>query len=87
MSVAQAPQGQARRNLTHLTQPSPPTPPPRADELHGIMAQNRHMLAERGEKLAQLQDKSQALQDDSEDFASMAKKLEEMYANKKWWQI
>ena len=51
------------------------------------MEQNREMLAERGERLRQLNDRSEVLQGDAEDFASNAKRLAVMYTNRKWWQL
>ena len=51
------------------------------------MEQNREMLAERGERLRQLNDRSEVLQGDAEDFASNAKRLADMYSNRKWWQL
>ena len=75
--------------------PAPPTnaphpcPPPRsrASDVRGVMEQNREMLAERGERLRQLNDRSEVLQGDAEDFASNAKRLADMYSNRKWWQL
>ena len=51
------------------------------------MDENRARLAERGEKLRGLQDKMEAMSSDAEDFASMAKRLRDREANKKWWQL
>lgn len=47
----------------------------------------REALAERGEKLSQLQDKTAALEESAMSFAEMAKKLAAQQANKKWWQL
>ena len=44
-------------------------------------------LAERGEKLSQIQDKTQQLEDDAMDFMTMAKKLAEREKNKKWYEF
>jgi hypothetical protein len=51
------------------------------------MEQNRQMLAERGERLRALDERTAAMQDDAEDFASLARKLAEQQANKKWYQL
>lgn len=51
------------------------------------MEQNQRMLAERGERLAALDERTAAMQGDAEDFASMARKLAEMQAAKKWYQL
>lgn len=59
----------------------------RANELKGVMAENMNKLAERGERLSQLQDKTQQLEDDAEDFMTMAKKLAQREQNKKWWEF
>jgi hypothetical protein len=55
--------------------------------LKGVMEKTRDALVERGEKLKSLQDKSEAMSNDAEDFAGMAHRLEQMYAEKKWWQF
>lgn len=55
--------------------------------MKGMMEKTRDALVERGEKLKSLQDKSEAMSNDAEDFAGMAQKLEQMYAEKKWWQF
>lgn len=51
------------------------------------MEENQARLAERGEKLRTLQDKTDQMQADAEDFASMARHIREREANKKWWQL
>ena len=51
------------------------------------MEQNRAMLAERGEKLENLDEKSAVMANDADDFASLAKQLHDSYANRKWWQL
>lgn len=55
--------------------------------VRGVIEKTRDALVDRGEKLRGLQDKSAAMANDAEDFASMARKLEEAYANRKWWQV
>ncbi|KAL4431642.1 hypothetical protein ABPG77_001484 [Micractinium sp. CCAP 211/92] len=59
----------------------------RASDVRGIMEQNRAMLAERGERLRSLDERSAAMSNDAEDFASLAKKLADQEANRKWWQL
>ena len=70
----------------HLT-PHDTTTRSRAADVRGVMEQNREMLAERGERLRQLNERSEVLQTDAEDFASNAKRLADMYSNRKWWQL
>lgn len=55
--------------------------------MRGVMEQNRAMLAERGERLAALDERTREMADDAEDFATMAKRLEQQMANRKWWQL
>ncbi|EFN53326.1 hypothetical protein CHLNCDRAFT_137041 [Chlorella variabilis] len=59
----------------------------KAGDVRGVMEQNQRMLAERGERLAALDERTAAMQGDAEDFASMARKLAEMQAAKKWYQL
>ncbi|KAK9908560.1 hypothetical protein WJX75_009693 [Coccomyxa subellipsoidea] len=59
----------------------------RAEGLGGLAEDNRQKLAERGEKLRTLQDKTDRMQADAEDFASMARRIRDREANKKWWQL
>jgi len=56
-------------------------------ELKGVMAENMNKLAERGERLNQISDKTQQLENEAEDFMTMAKKLAEREKNKKWWEF
>ena len=56
-------------------------------ELKSVMAENMNKLAERGERLNQISDKTQQLENDAEDFMTMAKKLAEREKNKKWWEF
>jgi hypothetical protein len=51
--------------------------------LAGDLHETRDKLAERGEKLASLQDKTLAMQSDAEDFHTMAQKLAKQ--QKSWW--
>ncbi len=56
-------------------------------DTRSILENTRNLLAERGKKLENLQEKSDAMQNEAEDFASMAEELEKAFANKKWYQI
>ena len=51
------------------------------------MEDNRAALAESGEKLRTLQDKTDRMQNDAADFASMARAIREREAGRKWWQL
>ena len=51
------------------------------------MAENMKKLAERGEKLNQISDKTAELENDAADFMTMAKKLAEREKNKKWYEF
>ena len=46
--------------------------------------ENLSRLAERGEKLRSLEDRTREMQNDAEDFASMARRIAEQQANRKW---
>lgn len=59
----------------------------RAQDAKATMERNRKLLAERGQKLANLEEKSAAMQNDAEDFASLAQELEAAFANRKWWHF
>jgi len=50
------------------------------------MEDNRNKLAERGEKLNQIQDKAARMEQDADNFAKLAAKLARD-SEKKWWQI
>ncbi len=56
----------------------------RSADVRGVMEQNRAMLAERGERLAALDERTREMADDAEDFATMARRLEQQMANRKW---
>ena len=51
------------------------------------MEQNRQLLAERGERLAALDERTREMAEGAEDFATLARKLEQQMANRKWWQL
>lgn len=59
----------------------------RAQDARVTMERNKAMLAERGQKLANLEERSAAMRGDAEDFASMAAELEAHFSNRKWWQF
>lgn len=59
----------------------------RAQDARAVMERNRALLAERGQKLANLEEKSAAMQNDAEDFAGLAQELEAAFANRKWWHF
>ena len=59
----------------------------RAKGAQAVMSENVARMEERGEKLRNLQDKTEDLGDDAMDFASMAKQLAAQQANRKWWQM
>ena len=48
------------------------------------MEATRDKLAERGERLKGIQDKTEQMQSDADDFASMAEKLRKQQ-EKSWW--
>lgn len=49
--------------------------------------ENRVKLAERGEKLQSLNNKTESMANDAKDFASLAKAIRDREAEKKWWQL
>lgn len=51
------------------------------------MAENADLLAQRGEKLRQMQERTASMQNDAMAFAEAAKKLSQGESNKKWWQM
>ena len=59
----------------------------RERDTKSMMADNMVALGERGEKLRNLQDKTEDLSEGAADFASVAKALKEQAANRKWWQL
>ena len=52
-----------------------------------IASENVVKLEERGEKLNTINNKAEAMAHDAMDFASMAKKIRDREANKRWWQM
>ena len=59
----------------------------RSQDAKVTMERNRALLAERGQKLANLEEQAAVMRGDAEDFAGMAAELEAAFANKKWWQF
>ncbi len=59
----------------------------RAGELGEIMNETRAALAERGERLGRLQDKTAAMEEEAAGFAAMAKQLRDREANRKWFHF
>lgn len=57
----------------------------RAGDLGSMMHETRAALAERGEKLGRLQDKTAALEEDAAGFAAMAKQIRDREANRRWF--
>ena len=51
------------------------------------MAENSNKLAERGEKLEQMQQKTSQLENDAMNFAEMARELRRQQEQKSWWQL
>ncbi len=51
------------------------------------MAENRELLAERGQKLERLQDRTAQMENDAQDFASMARRIADQEKHRKWWQV
>jgi syntaxin-binding protein 5 len=56
-------------------------------DLHASMAENRELLAERGQKLERLQDRTAQMENDAQDFASMARRIADQEKHRKWWQV
>lgn len=63
------------------------SPPLCSGELHETLAENRQMLAERGQKLSALDVRTAQMESDAQDFAAMARKIAEQERNRKWWQM
>ena len=51
------------------------------------MEENISKLAERGERLRRLNDTTAEMSNEADNFASIAKRIQEKEANKKWWQL
>lgn len=51
------------------------------------MEENIAKLNERGERLRKLDDTTAEMSNEADNFASMAKRIQEIQANKKWWQL
>ncbi len=51
------------------------------------MEENISKLHERGERLQKLGDTTAEMSNEADNFASMAKRIQDIQANKKWWQL
>ena len=51
------------------------------------MEENISKLHERGERLRKLDETTAEMSNEADNFASMAKRIQEIQANKKWWQL
>eukprot|EP00884_Botryococcus_braunii_P015587 jgi/Botrbrau1/2711/Bobra.0203s0053.1 len=60
-------------------------PAKKAGELGTMMNETRAALAERGERLSRLQDKTSAMEEDAASFAAMAKQIRDREASRKWF--
>eukprot|EP00210_Caulerpa_lentillifera_P005191 g4961.t1 len=68
-----------RQKSTYRTQQT-------TDDLSAIMSENVSKLHERGEKLRNLNDKTEDLVNDAQNFAELAKQLAQQ-KSKRWWQM
>lgn len=59
----------------------------RSQDAKVTMERNRAMLAERGQKLKNLEEQAAAMTGDAENFADMASELEAAFSNRKWWHF
>ncbi|KAK9795881.1 hypothetical protein WJX73_006395 [Symbiochloris irregularis] len=59
----------------------------RTNETSNVMAENQRALAERGERLQNIGNRSEQMADAASDFASLARQLRDQQANKKWYQF
>ncbi|XP_065869531.1 uncharacterized protein [Euphorbia lathyris] len=59
----------------------------RKEDPAAAAARAKEKLAERGEKLSRLSDRTEELQSGAQDFASMAKELAKQMEKRKWWNI
>eukprot|EP00798_Chlamydomonas_sp_ICE-L_P027508 gene27508-2510_t len=59
----------------------------KSNDVRGVMEDNKRMLAERGEKLRQLDEKAGELEEGASNFAAMAKQLRDQQEKRagKWW--
>ncbi len=55
--------------------------------MHGQAAQNREALAQRGEKLGRLNERTERMEADAMDFAEMARQIATRERDRKWWQM
>lgn len=59
----------------------------RQSAAHGLAEQNREALAQRGEKLGRLNERTERMEADAMDFASMARQIAARERDRKWWQV
>ena len=57
----------------------------RTDDVRSVVEDTRRALAERGEKLSRLEDKAEMLSGEAEDFAALAKELEQAFEKRRWF--
>lgn len=59
----------------------------RATSVTGEIARTHQMVVERGEKLGQLEERTQRMMSESENFSQSAQTLMLKYKDKKWYQL
>lgn len=84
--------GKSSRSVAKLM-PGPAAPPEvvkaqaQANTVAGEVAKTRNMLVERGQKLGQVEDKTEKMMNEAENFSSAAHQLMLKYKDKKWYQL
>ncbi|CAL8108825.1 unnamed protein product [Orchesella dallaii] len=84
--------GKSSRSVAKLI-PGPAAPPGmeqaqmRAGTLAGEVSKTRQMMVERGQKLGQLEDKTEKMMNEAETFSTAAHQLMLKYKDKKWYQL
>ncbi|CAM6091418.1 unnamed protein product [Calypogeia fissa] len=61
--------------------------PRKSQEISSALDMARNKLAERGEKLQDIGDKTAEMEDNAQNFASMAEELAKKMAQRKWWEL
>lgn len=59
----------------------------RANTVAGEVAKTRQQLVERGQKLGQVEEKTEKMMNEAENFSSAAHQLMLKYKDKKWYQL
>jgi syntaxin-binding protein 5 len=59
----------------------------RATSVTGEIARTHQMVVERGEKLGQLEDRTQRMMSEADNFSQSAHSLMLRYRDKKWYQL